>query len=365
MKKIDFIVGARPNFIKIAALLNYFKNNVSVKKNYSYRLIHTGQHYDKKMSKNFFEELNIPEPDINFGVGSGTQSSQTAKIMIEYEKLLTKKNTDLCIVVGDVTSTMACSIVAKKCNVPVAHVEAGLRSYDWEMPEEINRVVTDSISDIYFTTSRIASDYLRSIGVDDNKISFVGNTMIDTLINNFDRLREPLFFKEKQLNFKKYFCLTLHRPSNVDDLKKLSNIIKTISEAASENRIIFPMHPRTKKVISKSDLNKYKNIIIVDPMSYLEFIYLIKNSSAIITDSGGITEEATYLKIPCITLRNSTERPETITMGSNVLVGDDPRNISKYIQLVIDNKWKVSTIPEKWDGFAASRIFNKIDKFLF
>ena len=316
---IDIIAGARPNFMKIAPIIKEIVrvNDTSEagknSKDYlEFRLIHTGQHYDKNMSGAFFEQLGIPEPHLNLESGSGTQSEQTGKIMTRYEEVLRVRPSDLCIVVGDVTSTMACSITAKKMGVRVAHVEGGIRSGDMTMPEEINRLATDSITDYFFTTSTIANENLRKEGIDDSRIFFVGNTMIDTLLGNLERLKKPTVFDEKKLESGRYFVMTLHRPANVDEQNKLKELIDNIAKGVGDNLIVFPVHPRTKKILDDLGIS-YDNIIYTEPLGYLEFIYLVKHARAVITDSGGITEETTVLKVPCLTLRDNTERPETIT----------------------------------------------------
>jgi UDP-N-acetylglucosamine 2-epimerase (non-hydrolysing) len=361
MKKIDIIAGARPNFVKIAPLIHAFLNNELNINNLEYRLIHTGQHYDKIMSDSFFEELQIPFPHINLNCGGGTQAEQTAAIMVAYEKVLLNTSTDLVIVVGDVTSTMACSIVAKKLNIKVAHIEAGIRSFDNEMPEEINRLVTDSITDIFFTTSSFANSNLIKAGISENKIHYVGNIMIDTLLANINNLRKPAFFDELNLKTNNYLVLTLHRPSNVDNENKLNELISLICKNAPELPIIFPVHPRTSKFIDNHQLPS--NLFPIKPLSYLEFNYLVKNSKGVITDSGGITEETTVMNIPCITLRNSTERPETVEIGSNILVGEDIQKLSLSMKNIINENWKNSTIPALWDGDTAKRIMTILQKF--
>lgn len=327
--------------------------------NISYRLIHTGQHYDKNMSGNFFKQLNIPEPHINLECGGGSQAEQTASIMIRFEKELSNYPPDVVLVVGDVTSTMACTIVAKKQGIDVVHVEAGIRSGDMTMPEEINRIVTDALCDHFFTTSELANKNLLSNGVDKSRIHFVGNTMIDTLLQNLDRLKRPAVFSELNLTSNDYFLATLHRPSNVDDEVNLKKILEKMLEYTFPFKILFPVHPRTKMILNKIGFT-HKRLIQLDPMGYLEFIYLVKNSKAVITDSGGITEEATLLKIPCLTLRNSTERPETISMGSNVLIGSNPENLEPYIRTIIDGNWKESNVPPLWDGKTSERIVEKL-----
>ena len=352
--KIDIIAGARPNFMKIAPII--FEISLNHNKNLNYRLIHTGQHYDKSMSDSFFNQLQIPNPDINLGVGSGTHAEQTARIMIEYEKvLLNNPKPDICLVVGDVNSTLACSIVAKKMKIKVAHVEAGIRSCDLNMPEEINRIVTDSITDYFFTTSKKANDNLKKLGVQDKQIIFVGNTMIDTLLKNINKFKKPSFYEKLNLETKKYFVLTLHRPSNVDQNSKLLNTVKIINNNVNNLPVIFPAHPRTLNILSKSKFN-FDNIKIVNPQPYFEFNYLVKNSLCVITDSGGITEETTVMGVPCMTLRDNTERPETVEIGTNELVGSDPKNLIPFFKTLFKNKWKKGTIPKFWDGNASKRI---------
>lgn len=356
---ITLIAGARPNFMKIAPMIRAIKAAQAEGKDIQYRLVHTGQHYDKKMSGDFFEQLGIPEPDTNLECGGGTQAEQTAAIMVKFEQELVANRPDLVLVVGDVTSTMACTITAKKLCVDVAHVEAGIRSGDMTMPEEINRIVTDSLCDYFFTTSEQANAQLRKSGVPDSRIFFVGNTMIDTLYQNLERLRKPAFWDEHKLKAGDYFLVTLHRPSNVDDPKKLASILQAIREASLDFPVIFPVHPRTRQIIDKFGLHDEK-MIMIDPQGYLEFIYLVKNAKGIITDSGGIPEEATVLHIPCLTLRNSTERPETVTVGTNELIGDDIYKLKPNIQRIIDGKWKKGMIPPYWDGKTSERIVDAL-----
>lgn len=354
---MTIVVGARPNFIKVAPIINAihkFNGNDNI---IDYRIVHTGQHYDPLMSDTFFEQLNIPKPHTNLGCCGESHAALTANIMINFEKELIQNRPNIVLVVGDVTSTMACTITAKKLCIDVVHVEAGIRSGDMTMPEEINRIVTDSICNHYFTTTSQAQYNLNFNHVNKENIHFVGNVMIDSLIHHIDKIRKPIFFDKNQLNPKKYFLLTLHRPANVDDPEKLVHIINTITNELGDHTIIFPVHPRTRKNIS-SNINNNKNIILVDPQGYLEFIYLIKHAKGIITDSGGITEEATFLNIPCITLRNSTERPETVELGTNELVGDDLSKLSEYLQRIIANHWKKGSVPELWDGHSAERIID-------
>ncbi len=359
--KITIIAGARPNFMKIAPIIHAIQKAKDEGKDITYRLVHTGQHYDQKMSQTFFDELNIPQPDVNLGCGGGTQAEQTAAIMLAFEKELLANPTDLVLVVGDVTSTMACSIVAKKLHTKVAHVEAGIRSFDITMPEEINRMVTDSITDYFFTTSTHANENLLKDGVDEKNIFFVGNVMIDTLLANMPRFSKPAFYDVHKLEEKKYFVLTMHRPANVDETEKLKEMMQEIVSNAQGMPIIFPIHPRTAKIIESLNINA-PNLIIVEPLGYLEFNYLVQNSFAVITDSGGITEETTVMGIPCLTLRDNTERPETITLGTNELVGTNPENIKPYMDKLFTGEWKKGGVPELWDGSAAERIIDKLIK---
>jgi len=356
---IDIIAGARPNFIKISSIIRSFEKHNQYTSNFTYRLIHTGQHYDKKMSDIFFDQLSIPKPDYNLEVGSLSHAEQTALIMTRYEKLLLTSPVRLCLVVGDVTSTMACAITAQKLQVPVAHVEAGIRSGDWSMPEEINRMITDSITNYFFTTSKYANKNLTDSGVESDRIFFVGNTMIDTLLANIHRFHKPNFWDDYSLTEKEYLVLTMHRPSNVDLLSNLKQKLNAIACGARGLPIIFPVHPRTVKVLE--GMNDLPDIIhLVDPQSYLEFNYLVNHSKAVITDSGGITEETTVLQVPCITLRDTTERPETVTIGTNELIGTDPRNIKPALDRLFAGEWKKGSIPEKWDGKAGERIVSHL-----
>lgn len=360
MPYIDIIAGARPNFMKISPIIHAMSEHGKKGGNLKYRLIHTGQHYDARMSDNFFTQLGIPEPDFNLEVGSGTQAEQAASIMVRYEHLLLEARSDLCLVVGDVTSTMACAIAAQKLGIPVAHVEAGIRSRDWTMPEEINRMVTDAITNYFFTTSEIANQNLRRSSVSDECIFFVGNTMIDTLLFNMDKLCTPSFWDEFELQSGRYFVLTLHRPANVDVIDSFERMLQAIGEGTRGLPIIFPVHPRTAK--SLSDLQDLpQNLHLVDPQPYLEFNYLVKNAKAVITDSGGITEECTVMGVPCMTLRDTTERPETVSIGTNELIGTDPTKLKPALDKLFDGKWKTGQIPEKWDGKAGERIVDVLD----
>lgn len=352
---ITLIAGARPNFMKIAPIIAAIETQQSAGKKLSYQLVHTGQHYDEKMSTTFFKELGIPEPTINLASGGGSQAEQTASIMIRFEEYLMKNPTDLVLVVGDVTSTMACSIVAKKLCIKVAHVEAGIRSGDLTMPEEINRLVTDSITDYFFTTTEIANQNLLTSGVKNEQIFFVGNTMIDTLLKNMSRFKKPSIFETEKLENRNYFIVTIHRPANVDEPQQLKKLLDEIVANTQNKKIIFPVHPRTRKSLEELNFNN-SNVIMADPMGYLEFNYLVKNALAVITDSGGITEETTVMGIPCMTLRNNTERPETCSIGTNELLGTNPKAIKPALEKLFKGNWKKGQIPKFWDGKAAERI---------
>jgi len=356
---IDLIAGARPNFMKIAPIIHAIEKAKLNKVDINYRLIHTGQHYDINMSRIFFEQLEIPDPEINLSAGGGTQAEQTAAIMIGYEKVLFAKKSDLCLVVGDVTSTMACSIVAQKMNVPVAHVEGGIRSGDWSMPEEINRMVTDSITNYFFTTSAFANQNLEKIGVNNENIFFVGNTMIDTLLKNRPKFLQPDIWKQLNLKEKEYIVITLHRPANVDEEQNLKVLIDEILANTRELPLIFPVHPRTLKILNNTGVSNPR-LQLIEPLGYLEFNYLVEHSKAVITDSGGITEETTVMGVPCITLRDNTERPETITVGTNELIGTNPKAIKPTMDILFSGNWKKGQIPEMWDGKAAERIISAL-----
>lgn len=371
--------------MKIAALVHAIEaHNESAGKNgcmgekISYRLVHTGQHYDKNMSDTFFDELGIPAPDVNLGCGGGTQAEQTAAIMVAFEKELMAHPTDLVLVVGDVTSTMACSIVAKKLNTKVCHVEAGIRSWDLTMPEEINRMVTDSLADYMFTTSDVANanlvrmgatlmsegvKELRSEGVQ-QRVWFVGNVMIDTLLANRARFRKPEVWNKLGLKDKAYIVMTMHRPANVDEENHLRALMEQIITNVEGLPIVFPIHPRTAKIFynlwgdEAHVAQLFPNLHIVEPMGYLEFNYLVERAKAVVTDSGGITEETTVMGVPCITLRDNTERPETCTIGTNELIGTNPDAVASALRKLFAGQWKKGAIPPLWDGHTAERIIN-------
>jgi len=358
--KVLNIVGARPNFMKMAPIIeamNKYPEQIQ------HLLVHTGQHYDEKMSKAFFDDLGIPKPDINLEVGSGSHAEQTARIMVAFEKVCLQEKPDLVIVVGDVNSTMACTITAKKLGIRVAHVEAGLRSRDMGMPEEINRLCTDVLCDYLFTTDYLADENLRAEGVAAEKIFFVGNVMIDTLLKH--RVMASGLDIGKRLGLKpgRYATLTMHRPSNVDDKATLQGILEALKEISGEFPIIFPIHPRTRKMAEQFGLSHYFNqsdkvqgIWLTEPLGYLDFLHLNMHARMVLTDSGGLQEETTVLGVPCITMRHNTERPITCEIGSNVLVGNDGKKILAAARKVLAGDAPKGQIPEKWDGHAAERI---------
>lgn len=355
MNHITIIAGARPNFMKVAPIIHEITKRKSQGVNLNYSLVHTGQHYDRNMSGDFFEQLKIPKPNANLCAGGGTQAEQTSAIMIGFEEYLMKNPTDLVLVVGDVNSTMACAITAQKFNIKVAHVEAGIRSNDWSMPEEINRLVTDSITNYFFTTSDFANANLKASGYVDDQIFFVGNCMIDTLLANKSRFVKPTIWKKFNLEEKGYIIITLHRPANVDELSNFKELMDEIINNTREMPLVFPVHPRTKKIINQLCI-EHERLHLVDPMNYLEFNYLVERCFAVVTDSGGITEETTVMGIPCITIRDNTERPETIQIGTNELIGTDPKKIAPAMKLLFEGRWKKGRIPKFWDGKSAKRI---------
>ncbi len=356
--KLLSVVGARPNYMKVLPLVREFKKIQKFK----HLLIHTGQHYDELLSDAFFKDLELPEPDFFLGVGSGSHAEQTAKVMVECEKVLLSEKPKAVIVVGDVNSTMAVAIVASKLEIPVAHVEAGLRSFDRSMPEEINRLVTDTLSSFLFTTSQDANENLVREGIPDDKISFVGNVMIDTLLLFRDRAEKSTIFSTLDLESQNYGLITLHRPSNVDRREPLSGILRAFDRLQREIPLVFAVHPRTRKMMRQFGLEEQiggmKNLILTDPLGYLDFLKLTCHARLILTDSGGLQEESTFLRIPCLTLRENTERPITITQGTNRLVGNDPEKIIAESLDILRNgsKDESSSVPDLWDGKAAERI---------
>ena len=361
--KIALVVGARPNFMKVGPV--YFE----LKKHSEYTplLIHTGQHYDKNLSEIFFTQLGFPKPDVYLGVGSGTHGVQTAKIMIAFEQFLLQVKPDLVLVAGDVNSTVACAIDAVKLHIPVAHLEAGLRSYDRRMPEEINRIQTDCISSMLLTPSQDADENLIREGISKDKIFLVGNAMIDSLMQH--EKKAELSTKMNDLGLKKhsYALITLHRPSNVDDRENLEIILDAFAEIAEKIPLVFPMHPRTRKQLAVLDLeekaNAIANLKLIEPIGYLDFLKLEKYAKFVLTDSGGIQEETTVLQVPCLTLRENTERPITIELGTNQLVELDRDVIIQKVNTILNGHYKKGSIPPLWDGHTAERIVQVMDKF--
>ncbi len=354
--KIVNVVGARPNFMKIAPLMSAYKDAATIEP----MLVHTGQHYDERMSDLFFRQLGIPEPDINLGVGSASHAVQTAEIMKAFEPVVIEHKPDAVLVVGDVNSTIACGLVAVKLGVKLIHVEAGLRSGDRSMPEEINRILTDSISDLMFCTEQSGVDNLTREGVPDERIFLVGNVMIDTLLKNKAKADESKILDEQGLKCGSYAVLTLHRPANVDDPAVLGRILDALEVIQQDLPIVFPIHPRTRNNLSGSSLagrvEGMTGLRLIDPVGYLDFLKLISSARLVLTDSGGIQEETTILKVPCITLRENTERPVTVEIGSNQIVGTDPEKIISAYRQVAEGRGRESRIPDLWDGCAAERI---------
>lgn len=353
--KVANVVGTRPNFMKIAPIISRMREDAF----FEPILVHTGQHYDRKMSKVFFEDLGLPVPDINLAVGSGTHGAQTGQVMARFEEVVSEEKPDLVIVVGDVNSTLAAALVAAKLHIPVAHVEAGLRSFDRSMPEEINRVLTDSISDFLFTTEPSALDNLRAEGVSEAKVHFVGNVMIDSLLAHRQRAASSPVLDEMGLEERAYAVLTLHRPSNVDSPEPLGRIVAALEEISRRLPIVFPAHPRTVKNLRRFDLlNRLEasSVRLEEPLGYVDFLRLVDSSALVLTDSGGLQEETTVLGVPCVTLRENTERPVTLTEGTNVLVGSDTGRIVEEAAKAVSAAPAAPRTPELWDGHAAERI---------
>jgi len=362
--KVIFVGGARPNFIKIAPILDEVKKISSIEP----ILVHTGQHYDRELSEVFFEELGIPKPDRYLGAGSGSHAGQTAKVMIEFEEVLLSVRPRLVTVVGDVNSTLACSVTSAKLHVPVAHVEAGLRSFDRTMPEEINRIVTDSLSTLLFTTCEDANVNLAHEGVRPERIRFVGNVMIDSLEKHKEIAKKSDVLERLSLRERNYGVLTLHRPSNVDDTNVLSRILSAIERIQERMPVVFPVHPRTRRNLAsgvvKSKVQSSKSLVLLDPLGYIDFLRLLLSSRLILTDSGGIQEESTVLGVPCLTLRENTERPVTVSAGTNTIVGTDPEKIVHEAEEIIAGRGKEGRVPPLWDGKASSRIASAIEVWL-
>lgn len=358
---ILIVVGARPNFMKVAPLFDELRRHPNT---FQARLIHTGQHYDTEMSDVFFQDLELPRPDLFLGVGSGTHAEQTGKVMMAFEKVCVEKLPNLVVVVGDVNSTMACAIAAKKLCIPVAHVEAGLRSWDWTMPEEINRVVTDRVSDLLFTPSRDADENLLREGVPPSRIHFVGNVMIDCLLKQILKTEERDTLEQLGLNSGKYVTLTLHRPSNVDDPEVFRGLVDVMHELSRELPVIWPIHPRSRKMLEQfglvHHLERNGSFRLIPPMGYLDMLTLNRRARMIITDSGGLQEEATVLRVPCITIRQNTERPVTVEAGCNQVVGNQPAGVRSGIGSILNGKERTIRIPELWDGRAAQRIVDTL-----
>ena len=359
--KIITIAGARPNFIKIAPLCRAFSKR---KDRFEHLICHTGQHFDRNMSKIFFEQLEMPEPDFNLGVGGGTHADQTARIMIEFEKIMDRHKPDLILVPGDVNSTLACSVVASKLGTKIGHVEAGLRSFDRGMPEEINRLVTDVLSDYLFISEEAGLTNLRKEGLAEDKLHFVGNIMIDSLVHFLPAIEQSDILDKLNLIAGQYTLMTFHRPSNVDTRSSLTQLVDMLNRLRGKTRLVFPVHPRTRKNLEKFDLMSKLSgeILTLDPIGYIDFLALTRSANLLITDSGGIQEETTFLGVQCITVRKNTERPVTVSLGTNHLVGTDLDAVEKAALEVLDGNIKKGIIPEKWDGLTAERIADIIDK---
>ena len=350
--RIAAVVGARPNFVKIAPILAEMARHPSL----SVRLIHTGQHYDGRMSGAFFRDLDIPEPDVNLGVGAQTTVAQTAEIMVRLAAVLGDARPDLVLVVGDVTSTLAAALTAVKTGIPLAHVEAGLRSFDRTMPEEINRVLTDAVADLCFTTEPSANENLAREGIPAGRVHHVGNVMIDTLFGFRERAAASPILDTLGLAPRRFAALTLHRPANVDDAGALGHVLSAVAAIAKDVPVIFPVHPRTRERLAQAADVGAARLTLVDPLPYLDFVQLMANAACVLTDSGGIQEETTALGVPCLTLRTTTERPITVTQGTNRLTGVDATRIAAAWDEIRRGRWPMGRLPELWDGKAAERL---------
>jgi UDP-N-acetylglucosamine 2-epimerase (non-hydrolysing) len=350
--KVLAVAGARPNFMKVAPLMWELQRRPAV----APYLVHTSQHYDERMSRLFFRELQIPQPDVDLGIGSGSHAVQTAEIMKRFEPVVLEQRPDVVLVVGDVNSTLACALTAVKLGIPVAHVEAGLRSFDRTMPEEINRILTDAISQWLFVTERSGAENLRREGVPDERVHFVGNVMIDTLLACRERAESSRILDELQVADRAYVVLTLHRPSNVDDPVVFQRLMQALARATDGLPVVFPVHPRTRQALAAVALEDTARFRLVPPLGYLDFLQLLARARLVLTDSGGVQEETTVLGVPCLTMRNNTERPVTCEQGTNRLVGSDPERILAATSHALKNPFPAHTIPELWDGQAARRI---------
>jgi UDP-N-acetylglucosamine 2-epimerase (non-hydrolysing) len=354
------VVGARPNLMKMAPLIEEMRRHPRIEQ----MLLHTGQHYDDNMSRIFFEELGLPRPDAYLGVGSGSHAWQTAQVMIGFDQVCQEFKPDLVVVVGDVNSTLACAVTAAKLWVPVAHIEAGLRSFDRRMPEEINRIITDSLSDLLFTTARDADENLRREGIDTDRIHFVGNVMIDTLRQHRRRAAQSDILADLRLVPRSYALMTLHRPSNVDDRDTLHGILSAMEKIQARLPLVFPIHPRTRRSLEDFGLTAWvasmSALILTEPLGYLDFLCLMDHARLVLTDSGGVQEETTILGVPCLTLRENTERPVTVTKGTNEVIGSSPERITESTFAILEGRGKVGQVPELWDGHAAERIVRVI-----
>ena len=365
MLKVINVVGARPNFMKVAPIVEAMRRR---EREFTPLVVHTGQHYDSAMSDAFFRDLDLPQADVYLAVGSASHAAQTAAIMERFESVVVKEKPDWVLVVGDVNSTLACALVCVKLSVKVAHVEAGLRSHDRRMPEEINRLLTDQIADLLFTPSEDANENLLAEGIAQERIRFVGNIMIDSIVKHLPRARESTIWKDLGLADQQYAMLTLHRPSNVDDANTFSGILEALEAISKRLPIIFPVHPRTRKTIEQlgfSDrIEKANGLRVIDPLGYIDFLGLCSKAQLVLTDSGGIQEETTVLGIPCVTLRETTERPITVEMGTNTVVGTDPGKITTAAFAALDgSKAQQHSVPPLWDGHTADRILDAMSQF--
>lgn len=363
--RILSVAGARPNFMKIGPV---HRALLASDARFESRIVHTGQHYDDEMSDVFFRQLRLPEPDVHLGVGSASHAVQTARIMQAFETVVEQEDPDLVLVVGDVNSTVACALVAAKLHVPVAHVEAGLRSFDRRMPEEINRILTDRLSDFLFVTERSGVENLRAEGVEEDRIHFVGNVMIDSLVRFREKARDRPVRRELELGDRDYLLMTMHRPANVDRAGPLRRVVEMMELLAEQRTLVFPMHPRTRKSLERHGLwgraEALEGLRVVEPLGYLDFLHLMEHANVVVTDSGGIQEETTYLEVPCLTVRESTERPATVEMGTNELVPLDPGLISDQVARILADGPPSGQVPPLWDGEAARRIVEVLEQEL-